>query len=166
MDAVSPIAVAAEKLARMVALSPTFRGELSPEAAAARIHRRFLHGAPARPAAAIGQADAHSLELIAGGAQNHLRESGQLVLYLTRDTPPEFHDDPLGAEADAANWFGAVARDVAALSAADDPTSPWGESHLAIVRMQRQALFENDEEDWNSLGRFFFTLYAVDWGDQ
>ena len=162
---VSAIAIATEKLARMVALSETFAaGRTYPEARA-RVFRKNVIGLESRPFAVISPGEKHAFSLIAGGSQNHLRASGSLFLYLTRDTPEDFYNDSVAAEDDAANWFGLIAEQIAALSAADDPESFDGTSHLSIVSIERVIFDETPEDHWNSLGRFYFAGYSLDWGD-
>ena len=161
----SSLALAADKLARMVALSETFDGGRGYQAAAARVYRKNAVGTELRPLAVISPGEKHDLELVSGGAQNFLRPSGSLFLYLARDTPLEFHNDCVRAEDDAANWFGEVIEQVADLSARDDPESSDGTSHLAIVRISRVIFDEVDDQHWDALGRFYFAGYSVDWGD-
>ena len=162
-DPRSAIARAADKLCRMVALSETFAGNLSYPDALARVHRRDASADTDRPLAVVSPGDKHDFELIAGGSQNHLRASGSLFLYLARDTQRHVLHDRVLAEEDAANWFGSVIEQVAELSGCDDPESE--DSHLSIVRISRTLFDECDEDHWNSLGRFYFAAYLIEWGD-
>lgn len=159
----SALARAEDKLARMVALSSTFQGGRGYAEALRHVHRRDAAESIDRPLAVISPGDKHDFQLIAGGSQNHLRQSGSLFLYLARTTPPEFYDDRVLREDDAANWFFEIAEQVADLSGADDPEAD--ESHLAITRISLLLFDECDPDYWAALGRFHFAAYTVEWGD-
>ena len=163
----SSLKLAARKLARMASLSETFRDGVSVDFAADHmIFRRNVIGAEKRPYAIISPGDAHTLTLVGGGEQNQLRPSGSLFLYLAQDTPTHLYNDNVAAEDEMSNYFGAIIEEIADLAAADDTGSEDGTSHLAIVRMTRVAFDESDEKNWNSLGRFYFAGYLVEWGDE
>lgn len=163
----SALSLAAAKLARMVALSATFQAETGGTAASAarRVFRRAVSDPQPRPLAIVSHGENHSGRLVAGGAQNWLRESASLYLDLARDVPVEHQSDELAAEEDAVNWFGNVITDVHALANQDDADSVDGTSHLAIVRFDRLGFAQTDQQDWHSLGRYYFARYELFWGD-
>ena len=162
-------AVPALKLRRMVALSPTWKqaiaGLPSKPEAPDRVWLKNALGIEPRPLAVVSLGDEHSHYLIAGGDHNHLRPRGSLVLYLSIDTPPEFYEDAVSAEFFAGSFFGQVIDDVVAISAADDPDSEDGTSHLSIVGTRLQDFDETAYQDANSLSRFYWAAYAIAWGD-
>jgi hypothetical protein len=163
------LALPAYKLRRMVSLSPTWiaacDGTDKPVDAPDRVWLRDVIGEVARPYAVVSIGAVHGYTLAFGGEQNWLRPNGQLFVFLTVDTPQEYYSDRVSAEYHAASLFGGVIDDVAALSAVDDPASEDGSSHLMITNIQLQQFGENPEENWQSLGRFFYAGYSFDWGD-
>lgn len=164
------VAIAAEKLRQMVAESATFQAEISAadrDAALTRVFVRNVLGEPTRPHAIVSMGDTLHFRIIGGGDQTYLRPDGSLFLYLARDTNPELYEDQVSAEWDAWNYFSAVLTEIADLAGADDPDSPFTpqESHLGIVDMDVQNWGETKEEDWETLGRWYFAVVRVAWGD-
>lgn len=163
------LALPALKLRRMVELSPTWQqaidGTDRPVDAPYRVWLRDVVGEVARPFAVVSIGGVHAYTLQYGGDQNYLRPSGQLFLFLTIDSPPEYNDDRVSAEFYASSILGSVIDDVVSLSAADDPGSEDGTSHLMITAARLEQFGENPEEHWQSLGRFFYMGYTFDWGD-
>ncbi|MBK8916467.1 MAG: hypothetical protein IPM64_18020 [Phycisphaerales bacterium] len=170
VSATNVAAIAAEKLRQMVAASATFQtatGTSTRTAALTRVHARNVLGTPNRPVAIVSMGDSLHFRLIGGGAQNYLRPSGSLFLFLAIDTPPEHFQDQVSAEWHAWNFLSGVLEDVADLSAADDTSSPFtpAESHLSITDIEVVNWGGTREEDWESLGRFYHAAVRVQWGD-
>ena len=166
MQLAGSFALPAEKLRRMIAASPTFQAATrttNPDDAEALVFMKSAIGDTPRPYAVISPGQKHSFSQIAGDA--FLRASGGLFLYLTMDTNGENFDDAIAAEFAAASFFGSVIDDVMALSRADDPSSPFDESHLSIVNADLGDFSANPEDDWQSLGRFHYAAYLIEWGD-
>lgn len=166
--AVSSLALAAQKLRRMVSLSATFQsatGTLTDTDAAAFVLEKLAGAQTVRPYAVVSFDEHYGHKLIAGGVQNQLRPFGSLLLYLTRDTDVNYYDDAISAGNTAMNFFGGVLDDVVALAAADDPGSADGTSHLAVTNTEMIDFNETAPETWNSLGRWFYGVFRVDWGD-
>jgi len=163
------MALPAQKLRRMVALSPAWqeaiRGMERPLEAPDRVFLRDALGEYDRPLAVVSPGATHGYQLAYGGEQNYLRPNGQLFLFITVNTPQEYYDDRPAGEFYASSLFGSVMDDVASLAAADDPQSDDGTSHLMITTIQLQGWGENPEENWQSLGRFFYSGWTLDWGD-
>lgn len=163
------LCVPAHKLRRMVELSPAWQDAIRetdrPPDAPNRVWLRDVIGTVARPFAVVSVGAVHQLLLQFGGGRNYLRPNGQLFLFMTVDTSPLFYEDRVAAEFEAASLFGRVVDDVAELSAADDTESEDMTSHLAITSIELQQFGEVPEENWQSLGRWFFCGYTVNWGD-
>lgn len=163
------MALPALKLRRMVELSQSWqdaiRGMEKPTESPNRVFLRDAFGEYARPIAVISPGTIHSYQLSSGGDQNYFRQNGQLALFLAVDTPQEYYEDRPAAEFHATSIFGSVIDDIASIAGADDTASEDGTSHLSITSIQLQSWGENPEENWKSLGRFFYCLYTVDWGD-
>lgn len=157
---VGSFAESAAKLRRMLAESPTWQtacGASGEAEALESIYLRYALGSAARPLAIISPGGTHQYNLIAGGAQNFLRPSGSVYLYMAVDSIEPYRDDPVEAEFYAANLFGQVIDDIAGLAGVDD--------RLSITGMALMDFDETPEEDWKSLGRFWFAAYTIDWGD-
>lgn len=162
-------AVPAQKLKKMVGLSPTWRRfgaavQRAPEAPDG-IWLKSVPDEQPRPIAGISPGAQHNYKLIGGGSGNVLRPDGSLFLYLAIDTPVEFYDDPVQAEFFAASVFGQVIDEVALLAGDDDPQTEDGTGHLAITDIQMILFGESPEESWQSLGRFYMATYHIAWGD-
>lgn len=150
----------------MVASSPTFQaatGTTNFDDTEALVFMKSAIGDTPRPYAVVSPGQKHSYSQIAG--DSFLRASGGLFLYLTMDTNGENFDDAIAAEFAAASFFGSVVDDIANLSRADDPSSPYNESHLSIVGIELGDFSANPEDDWQSLGRFHYAAYMIEWGD-
>lgn len=150
----------------MLARCPSWQAGVAaetPDDAAERIFLKDAVGTERRPLAVIAPGQGHEYNLIAGGAQNWLRASGSLFLYLARDNEAPYLDDNLEAEFAAANFFGQVIDELAERSGAD-----YGDTeltHLSITRIALLDFGETPEEQWQSVGRFWFAAYSLDWGD-
>lgn len=156
----------AEKLRKMVALSDTFRMLTDTSSLAQALERVFLRESrdtDVRPFAVITTGEQHSYRLIGGGEQNWLRPSGSLLMFVEMDTPVAYQNDVTQADLWASTLFGRIADDVAALAGQDDRTGET--SHLSITGMQLVEFMETPEEHWKSLGRYFYAVYSVQWGD-
>jgi hypothetical protein len=174
LQSVGSMGVACDKLARMVALSTAFQTTTQSanyaQARAEYVHRRNVIGTEAavRPLAIVSQLEGHQFELIAGGERNHFIQSGDLSLWLAIDTPTEYYSDNVLAETYADNFFTPVVTEVAALANADDADTAnqvvSGEGHLDIRRISRIMFAENNRENWESIGRFWLAMYAIEWG--
>lgn len=152
--------LAADGLRRLLAESPTWQAELRVATAAAAsdsIYFRNAVGSARRPLAVISPGARHAWRLVAGGAQNYLRPEGQVALYMARDTADPWLDDLLEAEFDATNFFGSVIDDIAGAAGSDD--------RLPVVQIELATIEETPEEEWQSVGRFWFCVYLFDWGD-
>lgn len=161
-------ALAAQKLQRMVASSPTWQAAIAAanlDIAQANVFLKNVIGQAPRPFAIVSPGQQHGYKLIAGGFQNVLRPSGSLFLYLAQDTSPAGQQDIVQAEFEAANFFGQVIDDLAALAGADDPSSPDGSSHLALVSIDLETFSAVPEEQWPTLGQWYYAGYSVGWGD-
>ena len=168
IDVKGSFALPVLKLRRMVALSETFQREAGCQEHAAALDRVHLHNAignPNRPNAVVSPGDGHDYTLKSGGAQNYLRPSGSIFLYLSIDTPQEYYSDTVRAELYSGTFFGQVMDEVVSLSNADDPGSSDGTSHLSIAGATQIAFDESSEDDWESMGRFYWCGYLVRWGD-
>jgi len=154
------------KLRRMVSLSKTFQDATGTTNAVDAEKRVFLkdvsQGQQPRPYCMLQPGDNHGAGLLSGGAQNFLVPRGTSMLYLTLDPNPLYQADPMSEELEACNFFGSVHDDVICMSGADDPGR--AESHLGITRTQLVAFAQVPEDLWQTLGRFYFATYAVDWG--
>jgi hypothetical protein len=161
-----PLYLAAVKLQRMVALSANWQaaiGTADVPTATAAVHLKDVTADVPRPHAIVSPGEKLIYKPIAGGNQIVLSADGSLFLYLAIDVDAVNLADDLQAEYAAISFFGQVCDDVAALSAADDPGSADGTSHLAIVGIAMRGFYSNPEEEWQSLGRFFFAGFDVEW---
>lgn len=159
-------AAPAAGLRTMLAHCPTWQAGVhatTPEEASQRVFFKDAVGTERRPLAVISPGQGHEYRQIAGGAQNWLRPSGSLFLYLARDSEPPYVDDNLEAEFAAANFFGQVIDDLAERSGADFGDTQL--THLCITRMALLDFGETPEDHWHSLGRFWFAAYSIEWGD-
>ena len=163
------MAKALVKLRKMVASSAEFKtqtGSGTVDEALQHVYLRDVTGEDQpRPLAVVSVGDDFRYGQSGGGSFNYLRPAGQLGLFMLRNTPTQYYEDQNAGEIDAWNFFGNVLMQIAALSAADDATSEFGESHLSITDMQVTQWGENDRELWPTLGRFYFCVLAVSWGD-
>lgn len=154
-----PISLAADRLRTMIARSATFQlqtGASSVSQASQRVHLKNILGTDApRPHAVISAGDEMQWGLTPGGA---LRSAGSLSLYIAKDTPKRYYSDIVQAEFDATNFFGAVLQEVV------DQTVDVDEA-LLIRGINVQFWGENDEDTWQSMGRFYFLAASVSWGD-
>lgn len=171
VTATHPMAKALVKARKMVALSSEFQaqtGSSDVDEAHQHVYTKDVFGeATPRPAAVVSVGDSLRYGQVGGGSWNYMRKAGNIGLFLVRDTPKRYHTDQNAAEVDAWNFFGQVLDDVADLSAKQDDTSEFDpkESHLPITRIDVTNFGENDEEDWPSVGRFFFLSAILEWGD-
>lgn len=160
------LATATYKLRRMVAASSTFQGELgvsTQDEALPYVHIKDFDLEDERPVASILPTD-FRFGMVSGGGQLFLRPAGKLFLYLAVDADLTL-DGPVDQFLKAADFVGGVVGDVAALSEADQSSdSDVPSSELAITEINMIGMGETPEEDWRSLGRFWFAAYDVDWG--
>jgi hypothetical protein len=161
-----PIYLAAVKLRRMLSLSPTFQAAIgAADAPTALLRTAFkeLSGTEPRPYGVVSSGEKLIYKQIAAGNQVVLQAQGSLFLYLARDVDPQDYDDDVQAELQAISFFGQVIDDIALLSAADDPDSADGTSHLSITNISLTNFGGNPEETWASLGRYLAAGFDVDW---
>ena len=148
-------------------MSPTWRqaiGALDLDQAEAAVYLKDVRQEVPRPHAIVSVGgNPLAYKLLGGGAENSLNNNGSVALYLAKDVPPEFFADDVGAEIDFASFCGSVLDDVANLSAADDPVSFDGTSHLSIISITTAEFSGNPEANWNSQGRFFFGVFELNW---
>ncbi len=152
-------ALPAAKLRTMVSESSTFQTEGNHADATEALDKIFLRDAietERRPMANIRIGQQFSYSMVSGGSQSFLRPSGELFLYLNREISVDHFNDQLSAEIDAANYFGQVIDDVVALSGKD--------VHLPIIGTQLMTFEPTDEDEWPTLGRFYYHVTAVQWG--
>lgn len=99
-----------------------------------------------------------------GGAQNHMRPSGELWLFLQCGPSPNVPEEcNVDRRREAADWFDEVVEDVAALSAADDEDD--GTSHLAINDITPSGFDEETPEaTQTSSGVVYWSTWVVQWG--
>lgn len=150
----------ASLLRAMVAASATFQTAVGASSATLALPHVLLRDAlpgDRRPYCTINPGQKHGYSLVAGGAQNQLRPHGSLFLFLTIDTPPEHYLDRTQADYYAANFFGQVIDNVMAVAGADNS--------LSITGSELLGWDETPEDDWNSLGRFYYAYYHIEWGD-
>lgn len=169
MPATSPQGIAGEKLKRMFSLSTTFQFEAGGSPAVAESHIYFgtvpdlqNQSAYPRPLIVLGFEDG-IFHLIGGGDQNQLRQGGLLRYWIIRNTAIA---DPSAAELDAIEFFSNVLTQVSEMSNADDTGSPFGESHLSIVRIDNDDFGLCPEDLWTTLGKFYGISGVVIWGDE
>jgi hypothetical protein len=165
---VGPLALPPYLLRRMVALSPTFQAgcELTDfDKALARTFWKDAEGNEPRPCATVNHTD-QSYRLIAGGGQNYLRPRGGLMLWVGQDILEEHYDDNNASMLRFSNFFGGIIEDVINLSGADqtaDTLVP--DSHLAITGSTSLMMSINPEEEWATIGRFWWGGVVFEWGD-
>ena len=166
--ALGSFAAPALSLRRMVAASATFQRDLfvnNSLDAAERVFLRNVLGTERRPYATIEPGPRHEFNLIAGGQQNDLRPSGSLFLYLARDSSIPTSDDLIESAFENASVFGQIIDEIACKAAGEDPLDAEF-SYLPIVRIQMLAFDETPQECWQSLGRYWYAAYNVEWGDE
>lgn len=163
-----PIALPPYLLRRMVALSPTFQTGCETADfydALARTFWKDADGSEQRPCATINH-DSLSYRLIAGGMQNQLRAQGALFLWIGQDVLEEhFHDDN-ASMLRFTKFFGDVVDEVVALSGQDqtaDTLVP--NSHLAITGAHGLVISLNPQEEWATVGKFWWGGCVIEWGD-
>lgn len=166
----SPSAIAAHKLRRMVAASPTWlqaiEGVIYPDDEnLAGIYLRDLDGDTPRPHGNVSLVEGSTWGLKSGGFSNGMLPGGSLALWLALDVPPELAATEVDAEFFAANLFDGTLHDVAGLSNADDPTAGDGLSYLNVTQIQQIGFTRTDPAKRDTLGDFFQTLYLIRWGD-
>jgi hypothetical protein len=170
LTATAPSTIAAHKLRRMLAASPTWlaaiTGVIYPDSDnASGVYLRDCRGDTPRPHAVVSLGQGSKATLASGGFSNGLLWGGSLGVYLAVDTPVEYWDDQVSAEFFAGNLFDGTLFDVANLANADDPTAADGECYLNAKSIQQLDFGSSPPEDWPSTGRFHYALYLVEWGD-
>ena len=161
-----PLAIPAERLREIVSQSATFQTEGGFADAAAAKDRIFFKDATGDvdpPWAVISTGVVLDLSLVAGGFQNWLRPSGDLVLLLAKRTNPDFYEDLIQADWDASNLIGGVMIDIAILAGKDLED---GSGDLAITSISLIGFGENDEQSHEGLGRFYLGAVRIGWGDE
>jgi len=109
-------------------------------------------------------------QLVAGGDQNYTRPSGEVWLYIAADSPPEvlaFEQPRKAEEMWAARLFGGIAAEIADLAGqdqTDDADEP--DSHLALTTLTVLDISCVPEPFWPRVGRFWWSVISVQWGDQ
>lgn len=155
-------------LRRMVSVSSTFQTAVGVATSTLALDHIYLHEAlspSARPCAVINELGT-SFQLIAGGGQNQLRPRGDLFLWLARDTPANYYDDPDNALLDYMNFAGGVIDDIVNISGADQTAdSSVPESQLAITAVSLEDASETPREVWKGPGRFWWSAWRITWGD-
>lgn len=166
-----PLSLSAYKLRRMLGLSATWIAELATIAEAdplARIHyftQGLIEDTLPRPAAVV-TGDDLQWALQFGGAQNWLRPSGGVTLWMGQDVLPAHYNDQPSALIRFSNLFGMCLQDIVDLAAADQTAdSDVPDSHLTIVNVNVIGVSENPEEQWPTVGRFMWGAVTFQWGD-
>lgn len=164
----SPTGLAMRKLARMVALSAAFQGRcgVSETGALERTHILSCDADSEMPFALVSVAPGE-WKTLSGGAQNHMRPAGsQLLLMLQCEPASDIPaTNPNDRRLEAYDFFESVVKDVAGLSAADDPLSEDGTSHLAINRITPDGFSqETPEHLQDASGVLYWASYVFDWG--
>ena len=159
--ATGPFSSAAQKLARMLGNSTTWRSivvnNIYPPDAEFGVFLRSASDDTPRPIAVISPADQTSFRLVAGGASNGLRQSGSVFLYLAVDVPEELANDPIASEFYALDIFGNVMTEVTDQAAWDDL--------LSITSTQLVAYGPPDDTEVPATGPFFYSAWNIAWGD-
>lgn len=115
-----------------------------------------------RPFACVLLGDSHNYRQDSGGDANFLIPDGNIGLYMTMDTNPLYRDDVDAATIDAANFFGTVIDQVVALSGQDNPQAEM--SHLPVTNVTLAMFGDSGDEEQNSIGDFFYSVYMLTWG--
>ena len=115
-----------------------------------------------RPFACVMLGESHNYQQDSGGDANFLQPSGDVGLYLTKDTNPLYQFDLDAATIDAANFFGSVIDEVVEISGKDNPQSDI--SHLPISSVNLALFSDSGDEDTDSIGDFFYAVYLLTWG--
>lgn len=157
-----PIRESADQLRRMLAASQTWRDitgrTVYPPDAPEGVFFRDLPPDQGRPVAVVQPFEASAFRIIAGGAQNMLRQDGALLLYMAIDIPAELALSSIEQEFYALDTFGQVVCEIAGQSGLDDL--------LSIVEMTLLQYGPPDETDIPSLGLYYASVWSVRWGDQ
>ncbi len=154
---------------RMLALCATFQtlvGATTAAQAREHIFMKDTEGTERRPCAVI-TSQGTSFRLLAGGGQNQLRSSGTVFLWLAADSDPDDENNNVDGCLRFANIHGKIGDELAALSNVDqtaDTTVP--NSHLSITSMTDIAPNETPPELWDSYGRFWWSAWIIEWGDE
>ena len=152
-------AISIVQLGTMLSHSLTFRDGQTQGRALQRIRFGKQVGQLERPGAVLHAEE--SGQSIGFGQQNVLRPTGQMTVYMERDTDLSQADPYL----DALSWFGKVCDEVNGLAGDDDVTSQFGLTHLPLTQMQLGGVSENSRQYWRSLGRFHSASILWTWGD-
>lgn len=167
--------LAIERVAHLIALSPTFQNgrdwQTTHDNSVFYGSKTTVDGEqrPTRPYAVVDFGDDARWSKIAGGGFNVMRPSGSVWFAIEYDWPPAFYEDELMARHEAFNFLGNVARDVAALSGVDvspdlgkEFTDESGDFNFHSLRYARSQVDPDDyaKEDW-----FFRIGGFIEWGD-
>lgn len=161
-----PTYLAAIKLQRMVSLSANFQAAVGAADAAHALTSIGMKQAQAdkpRPYGIVSAGERLNYKFIAGGTQIQLAVAGSVFLYLACDVDPQYVEDDIQAEFAALSFFHQVIDDVASLSGLDDSGSADGTSHLNIMTIDQIVFGSNPQEEWQSLGRFYFAGFDCGW---
>lgn len=158
------LGISLQKLRQMVATSETFqRGVQGGYGdALGRVYFGRQSGSPTRPFVCLLPETFRS-RLIAGGSQNFLRPEGEIRALIEVDA-----DTSLGEtdqESVAMDFMRGVLREVDNLSAVDDTTGEYNESHLPITAAVLDRVGKNESRFRNSLGQFYVGTCTISWGD-
>lgn len=158
------LGISLQKLRQMVATSETFQRGVQGGYGDAleRVYFGRQSGSPERPFVLL-LSDSLASGLIAGGDMNHLRLSGEIKLQIEVDADTEL--DATDQESAAMDFVQGVLGDVQNLSAVDDTTGEYNESHLPIVSTSLNTFGKNETKFKNSLGEFFIGTATISWGD-
>ncbi len=151
------------QLRTMVSLSEEFQKQTNSDTATDALKHVSLtrKAEKTRPFACIMLGDSHSYSFGSGGDANHLDPSGNVGLYMTKDTNPLYRDDLDLASVDVANFFGTVIDEVVALSGKDNPHADI--SHLPITDVSLAVFSDSGDDEQTSIGDFFYAVYLLSW---
>jgi hypothetical protein len=169
------LAIAADKLAKLVALCPTFQaGRSHAQTLAESVewgYRETPVGErePSRPFAVIDIPPIHNYREVAGGDRNYLRPDGGLFLYFELDWPADY-PDLIRARKFAAGWVSRIVDELAEFAGRDVSASLGGafldgSGDLPITAISMEFFGHDDPDETPLEERKFAAGYSVLWGD-